>query len=256
MRKQKSIGKFFGGISGLILPMPKYRFPAPFQHSSRLTYYASIFNSIEINRSFYILPKGKTMTKWSHEVEQNFKFTFKLWKEITHAKHLKFREQDVVQFIESIDHVGDKKGCILIQFPASINAQYLDQLVKLFNVIQKHNHKTAWRIAVEFRDITWYAKETYKLLKTYHAALVLHDKSKGSSPHITTAKDVYVRFHGPGGDYRGSYPDSFLREYATYIVEWLNIGKSVYVYFNNTMGEAFNNLQKLKEYIAEEMEMA
>ena len=60
---------------------------------------------------------------------------------------------------------------------------------------------------------------------------------------------IYVRFHGPQGDYRGTYDEAFLHEYAAYIYEWLVEGKSVFVYFNNTMGKAFDNLKKLNEYV-------
>ncbi len=58
---------------------------------------------------------------------------------------------------------------------------------------------------------------------------------------------IYLRFHGPTGNYRDSYSDAFLSEYATYIKEWLGDDKAVYVYFNNTMGDAFKNLTTLNQ---------
>src|SRR5688572_12770918 len=119
MATENSIHTFYSGLSGLALPLPKYKFPEAFQKSTRLTYYSSLFNSIEINRSFYTLPNGKTMAKWSNEVPEDFKFTFKLWKQITHAKGLRFDTTDVKHFLDAIGQVGEKKGCLLIQFPAS-----------------------------------------------------------------------------------------------------------------------------------------
>jgi uncharacterized protein YecE (DUF72 family) len=234
----------------VVLPIPKYKFPEEFQQTSRLTYYASQFNSIEINRSFYALPKGKTIAKWSNEVPEKFKFTFKLWKQITHVKGLQFQEADVKQFMDAIDNVGDKKGCLLVQFPASFKSHHIDQLERLLHVVQINNSTDSWKVAIEFRDSLWYSEETYDLASAYGAAIVVHDKSKATSPHVTVSSDfIYLRFHGPQGDYRGSYSEAFLDEYATYIREWLTEGKSVFVYFNNTMGDAFNDLKKLNTYM-------
>lgn len=252
MIKQNTSGTFYSGTSGLVLPFPKYKFPEDFQKSSRLTYYASLFKSIEINRSFYVLPNGKTLTKWSNEVPEYFKFTFKLWKQITHARAWQFQELDVKNFINAIDNVGGKKGCLLIQFPASVKSQNMRQLEHLLHTVQANNTNNSWKIVIEFRDSSWYIEDTYNLVEAYGAAIVHHDKSRAASPHHVrlSSRIVYVRFHGPQGDYRGSYSEAFLSEYATYICEWLAEGKSVFVYFNNTMGNAFDNLKKLNDYVA------
>jgi uncharacterized protein YecE (DUF72 family) len=249
MIKKNERGTFYSGMSGLVLPIPKYKFPETFQNSSRLTYYASLFNSIEINRSFYVLPNGKTMAKWAKEVPERFTFTFKLWKQITHAKGLQFQDADIKTFMEAIENVGSKKGCLLIQFPASIKSQCIVQLQHLLEVVRSNN--TSWKVAIEFRDSSWYTDDTFNLIETYGATFVLHDKARAASPHITLNTDaVYIRFHGPQGDYRGTYSEPFLAEYATYIHEWLETGRSVFVYFNNTMGDAFSNLKKLNQFVA------
>jgi uncharacterized protein YecE (DUF72 family) len=250
----ETINNFYSGLSGLVLPLPKYKFPEPFRNSSRLTYYSTLLRSIEINRSFYALPNGKTVAKWCNEVPHDFKFTFKLWKQITHAKGLQFQEADVKSFMEAISSVGVKKGCLLIQFPASIKNNCIRELEHLLTTVQAHNPNNSWKVAIEFRDRSWYADDTYELVDTFRATIVIHDKSRVDSPHFTLTSDtVYVRFHGPQGDYRGTYPEAFLYEYAGYIGEWLAEGKSVFVYFNNTMGEAFGNLGKLNEYVADTM---
>jgi uncharacterized protein YecE (DUF72 family) len=250
MTKLNNPGAFYSGASGLVLPMPKYKFPEAFRESSRLTYYASLLNSIEINRSFYALPNGKTIAKWCNEVPEHFRFTFKLWKEITHAKGLQFQEGDVGNFMNAIDHAGNKKGCLLIQFPASLKGHCLPQLQHLLHVIRDNNAGAASRVAIEFRDASWYNPDTYDVVQEYDATLVIHDKSRTASPFVTTdAPTVYLRFHGPQGDYRGSYSEAFLHEYAAYIREWLDEGKSVFAYFNNTMGSAFENLKTLNNYV-------
>src|ERR1700722_3888388 len=97
---------FYSGISGLQLPIPKYLFPPPFENASRLTYYSSLFNSIEINRSFYKIPRSPTLVKWAASVPEKFKFTFKLWKGVTHNKDFSFNKEDVSEFFESINSVN------------------------------------------------------------------------------------------------------------------------------------------------------
>lgn len=84
--------------------------------------------------------------------------------------------------------------------------------------------------------------------------MVIQDLPKSATPLELTADDlVYLRFHGPDGSYKGSYTDAFLYEYAQYIREWQQEGKTVYVYFNNTAGSALANLQLLKDYLADRM---
>jgi len=244
------LSNFYSGLSGLVVPVPKYLFPEPHQNSSRLVYYATFFNSIEINSTFYRLPMPKTIVKWSSELPEGFKFTYKLWKEITHVPNLDFKESDVESFFNVISNTGNKKGCVLIQFPPSIGKTNMVRLDALLKCIARCDLKREWKIAVEFRNKTWYQSEVYDLLEFHKAALVVQDIPKSVIPGITHASDfMYIRFHGPTGSYRGSYSEQFLSEYATYINEWLQEGKTVFVYFNNTMGDAFKNLETLNNFI-------
>ncbi len=240
---------FFSGLSGLQLNIPKYLYPPPFEKASRLTYYASLFNSIEINSSFYKIPQSATLDRWFSSVPQHFKFTFKLWKEITHSKGLNFKEDDVKRFLKSLISIQDKRGCLLIQFPPSLGKEHIIQLEKLLKCI-KENISVQWKIAVEFRNNSWYDPSTDKLLNYFKAALVLHDIPKSATPMATLDSDfMYIRFHGPTGNYRDSYAEDYLTEYATYVHDWLKEGKEVYLYLNNTMGDAFNNLRTINELI-------
>jgi uncharacterized protein YecE (DUF72 family) len=107
-----------------------------------------------------------------------------------------------------------------------------------------------WKVAIEFRSQSWYNEGVYELLDFYSATVVIQDKLTGVIPPVNYKSDlVYVRFHGPAGNYRGSYSDEFLEEYATYVKEWIEDGKTVSVYFNNTMGEAFQNLVFLNKVL-------
>lgn len=242
--------RLYSGLSGLAIPIPKYNYPEPLKDASRLSFYSTHFNSIEINSSFYKLPMAKTVAKWASSVHDDFKFTFKLWKEITHAKFLQFKEEDVERFFNVVEAAGNKKGCILVQFPPGLGSANAGELNALLQYITQLNTNCAWKIAVEFRNRSWYQEDIYAMLEFYKAGMVIQDIPKSATPMIEHRSDfIYRRFHGPSGNYRDSYAEYFLSEYATYIREWLDEGKTVYVYFNNTMGDAFNNLRTLNKML-------
>lgn len=241
---------FHSGLSGLQLPIPKYLYPPPYKHASRLTYYSSLFNSIEFNSSFYKIPQPATVAKWAASVPEHFRFTFKLWKGITHKKGLNFDKQDVVSFFKSINSVKQKKGCLLVQFPPSIDRETTIQLEKFLSCIKGTDPMQYWKLAVEFRNKSWYNQDAYDLMNFYKAAIVIHDIPKSATPLLDHTSDfVYIRFHGPTGNYRESYSEDLLNQYARLINEWIVEGKKVYVYFNNTMGDAFNNLKTLNSLV-------
>lgn len=243
---------YYSGTSGLILPVPnKSHYPEAYIEKSRLCYYGSLMNSIEINSSFYKIPQASTVKKWAEEVPNDFHFSFKLFKGITHTPRLGFELSDIAKFMCVINQVGEKKGCLLVQFPPSIRDINLLQLSRLMLSLQEHNPDNAWNIALEFRHTSLYTEEVYELLETHKLGLVIHDKGEAASPFQAVHNNfIYLRFHGPGGNYRGSYTDDVLWEYAGYIAQWLLDKKQVFVYFNNTMGEAYGNLKTLKEFVS------
>ncbi|WP_316831859.1 DUF72 domain-containing protein [Pedobacter aquatilis] len=238
-------------MSGLILPVPnKAHYPEVFQSYSRLHYYASLNNSIEINTSFYKIPQSRTLIKWVDEVPEDFKFSFKLFKEITHQKQLAFDAQLIQAFMKVINHVGERKGALLVQFPPSIKISQIRQLRHLMATLRENDPDQAWDISVEFRHPSLYEDEVYSILAEYNIAMVIQDKKEARSPLITTnPRFAYLRFHGPNGNYRGSYDSDTLSDYASIIRDWLEEERRVYLYFNNTMGEAIANLKLLRELI-------
>jgi uncharacterized protein YecE (DUF72 family) len=241
---------FYCGTSGLVLPVPQSLYPPEFTGKSRLTYYSSLLNSLEVNSSFYKIPRVATVTKWAQSVPDYFQFTFKLSKTITHAKGLDYKAEDIHQFIETIAHVENKKGCLLVQFPPGLKIEKLKQLQQFLLSLQASDPNNAWKVAVEFRNQSWYHEEVYGLLNEHSVCMVMHDLPASATPATELTSGIrYLRFHGPGGKYRGSYPDEFLHQYAQYIKTWISEGRTVYFYFNNTMGDAFKNLQTLNSFL-------
>ena len=240
---------FYSGSSGLNLPVPQVQYPPAFQGKSRLEYYASLFNSIEINSIFYKLPRSSTVINWAESVPDNFRFTFKVSKTITHVKQLDFTNKDVVDFANVVKHIGNKKGCLLAQFPPSLKIDKLDQLQKLLEAFGDATHNDPWKLAVEFRNSSWYEREVYELLEEYDISIVIHDIPASATPVMDNGDFIYLRFHGPEPRYRGDYSDEFLKGKAKQIKSWMKEKKQVYVYFNNTMGAAVKNLQMLNDLV-------
>jgi uncharacterized protein YecE (DUF72 family) len=240
---------FYSGTSGLVLPVPQRLYPADFQGSSRLEYYASLFNSVEINSSFYKNPKVSTVLKWAQLTPEEFRFTFKLSKSISHAKQLAFKTEEVEAFMQTINAASGKKGCLLVQLPPALKVERIAELQRLLEHLKTANIP-GWKIAIEFRHNSWYHQQVYDLLDRFDAAIVIHDIPASATPVIETgASFKYLRFHGENGRYRGSYPDNILQEYAARISSWLENGQTVYCYFNNTMGDAVFNLQALNKFV-------
>ncbi|WP_316850606.1 DUF72 domain-containing protein [Pedobacter agri] len=242
---------YYTGTSGLLLPVPNKAFyPEEYQNRSRLCYYGSLVNSIEINSSFYKIPQPSTVKKWRAEVPENFRFTFKLFKGITHHPGLAFDPKEIARFFEVINEAADKKGCLLVQFPPSVRMTHFPQIQQLMAELRRCDPLEEWKIALEFRHASLYVGEISELLAEFKMASVIHDKRNAASPmQMDEAPFVYLRFHGPGGNYKGSYTEALLAEYASYIKDWMDEGKTVFSYFNNTMGDAHANLKTLNEMV-------
>lgn len=238
------------GTSGIAVPGNKNSFPPQFISHSRLHYYATHFNSVELNSSFYKIPMYSTFVKWAMDVPENFKFTIKLFRDITHIKNLDYDIKNIDAFCTAAAGLDSKTGCLLIQFPGKISLDHFTQVENILKRLAEQNIKNKWRTAIEFRNQDWYVGETFEMLQQYKASMVLHDFSKAKNLHLPiNNKFIYLRFHGPEGDYKGSYSNQFLEEYAQTIKTWLNDNKQVYVYFNNTMGAAWQNAATLKTHL-------
>ena len=249
--KKKTKGTLRIGISNVVVPGNKQSFPAEFKDKSRLNYYSSLFNTVELNSPFYKIPMPATFERWADDVPDNFRFSVKLFREITHSKNLSYDPAYIDKFLQAVARLGKKKGCLLIQFPGKINLEHYNQVEQILERIKTQDDNGGWRVAVEFRDASWYVKETFELLDEYEAAMVLHDIPKSKNFEVNTAPHfIYQRFHGPKGDYRGGYGADLLKEKKKLIQNWLAAGKDIYVYFNNTIGDAFTNAQTLQRLIS------
>jgi uncharacterized protein YecE (DUF72 family) len=244
-------GQVWIGTSNTTVPGNKTTFPPAFQNRSRLHYYASIFNSVEINSCFYKTPQLSTYEKWALDVPQDFRFTLKLSKLITHSKEIMVDLLCMENFLRTAYGTGEKKGCLLIQFPGKLSLDGFEKVERILHHLSEHDPLNAWRKAVEFRNPSWYSGETVEMLDEFNATMVMHDHPKAKNfETITKANFIYLRYHGHKGNYRESYTPEFLRSQAQLIEAWKKEGKEIFVYFNNTIGDAFENALYLKTLLA------
>lgn len=121
---------------------------------------------------------------------------------------------------------------------------------QLIGYIQEAGPDGTWKIATEFRHPSWYTDRLLQFAEGNNLSIVLQDIPASATPmDYAVSYTIYLRLHGPDGKYRGGYPDDFLQEYSTYIREWQEDGKTVYVYFNNTMGDGVKNLITLNSLV-------
>lgn len=210
-----------------------------------LEYYTGCFDTVELNNSFYRLPSKEAMKAWRDQTPPRFCFAAKGSRYLTHAKKLKDPEQGIERFFERADILGAKLGPILFQLPPQWTAN--SERLRRFLEALPEGH----RYAFEFRNDTWNCDEIRKVLHAHRAAWCIFDLAGYQSPLAVTTDFVYLRLHGPGGKYQGSYTDAALRQWAERIHEWKVQRKSVYVYFDNDdSGYAPKNALRLKSLIA------
>jgi uncharacterized protein YecE (DUF72 family) len=190
-------------------------------------YYAEHFNTVEINNSFYQLPKGKTLIRWHNNVPLGFVFAVKASRYITHMKKLKEAEEPVSNFLKRMEKLGDKLGPILFQLPPnwSLNVQRLHAFLKVL--------PTGFKYAFEFRHPSWFHRDVYGALGEHGASLCIYDLGGHLSPKEVTAGFIYVRLHGPSGPYQGQYETKVLKHWAGYFSAWARKGKEICCYFDN-----------------------
>jgi uncharacterized protein YecE (DUF72 family) len=207
-------------------------YPDGTKDRERLAYYATRFDTAEINASFYRLPSELMVTGWRERTPSGFIFAWKVSRFITHNKKLKDAHDSVALVFGRMAHLGEREGPALLQLPPQLrrNDERLADFLKLL--------PRGRRCTVEFRHDSWYAPEVFQILADFDAALCISDHHSAPAPWERTASWVYVRGHGPGGRYFGRYSEDQLSAWAAQIGRWRADGRDVYAYFDNDVKSA------------------
>lgn len=193
-----------------------------------LDYYATCFSTVEINNSFYKLPTKKNLCRWTDTVTEDFIFSVKASRYITHMKKLKDPGQSLSGFIKVIDILGDRAGVVLFQLPPRWHKN-TERLKTFLSALPQHI-----RYAFEFRDPSWFDDAVYDMLAVHNAAFCIYDLKGNLSPRPVTTDFVYVRLHGPSESaYQGSYSKRQLTYWAEKCRQWSDESKDIYCYFDN-----------------------
>ena len=203
-------------------------YPAGLPARLWLEHYAGLFDTVEVNNTFYRLPSQAAVANWVEQSPPGFVFAVKASRYLTHVKRLRDLGPGVEAFYERIEPLvrSPKMGPVLWQLPPRFprdEERLSDALTRL----------PPGRHCFEFRDPTWFAPDVYALLRAHDAALVIGDNP--SRPYQTfevTADWTYVRFHYGRRGRNGNYSERELEEWAERIDGWRRT-LEVFAYFNN-----------------------
>lgn len=218
-------------------------YPEDIAQKNWLQFYGGIFNSVEVNNTFYRLPRAATLQNWKKTVPDNFCFTLKGSRFITHTKKLTDTAESVNKFEDIAVNLEGKLGCVLWQLPPSLHRD--DQrLIGFCKTLNKHHENV-----IEFRHESWFREEVYDILRKF--GVVFCSLSSPAFPEelITTTKTAYIRFHGKGKKwYDYSYSEGELNEWKERILA--SEAEKMYIYFNNDIGaEAPKNARQLSRLL-------
>jgi len=169
-----------------------------------LEHYASVFDSAEINATFYRLPTQAAVARWRETSSEGFLFAWKASRFITHMKRLKDVADSIERVYAPMRALGPKLGPALFQLPPQMTFD-LPRLVDFLDLLPADR-----RHVIEFRRPEWYVASVFQALTDRGVALCVSDHHHAPAPWVATAPFVYVRGHGPGGRYRDSYSDTEL----------------------------------------------
>jgi uncharacterized protein YecE (DUF72 family) len=208
-------------------------FPRDVMMKHHLAYYASQFDTAELNGVFYRTPSLDTVRSWHDTTPAGFLFAWKASQFITHWKRLGPTSRNSIDLInERLRILRKKAGPVLFQLPARF-VRDDNRLKRFLPMLSKR-----WRYAFEFRHSSWYDDTVFAILKRHNVSLCISDHHDAPAPWVATTDFVYVRGHGPGGAYKGSYSDRVLGRWAERARAWRDAGRLVFVYFDNDQKSA------------------
>ncbi|MGB9613664.1 MAG: DUF72 domain-containing protein [Candidatus Margulisiibacteriota bacterium] len=219
-------------------------YPVGLPKSKWLDHYTKYFDTVEVNNTFYHLPKEETFKNWKESVPNNFIFAIKANRFITHIKKLHKAKDSVKLFMSHAKLLGKHLDPILYQLPPrwKENPKRLEEFAK---ILPKNFYNV-----FEFRDPSWFNPKIYQILHHFHLNFCIYDMPEVTCPHEVTGPIVYLRMHGGSILYGSNYSEVELKKLAAKIKNFLKKRLAVYVYFNNdAYGYAVKNALRLKELL-------
>lgn len=221
-------------------------YPKKLPQKEWLPFYARFFNAVEINNTFYRFPEESMFERWKEVTPENFRFTLKGSRFVTHMKKLISVEESLDKFYSVSSVLEDKLASILWQLPPNLkrNDERLEKFCKQLSISVPQ--------IIEFRNMSWFNEEVFDILNKHNIGYCIIS-APGDLPeslHIT-ASWTYIRFHGKEHWYNYKYSKEELQQWADRI-SVMN-AEQVMIYFNNDYNaNAVSNGQELMDMLAVE----
>jgi uncharacterized protein YecE (DUF72 family) len=216
--------QLLAGTSGYAFKEWKGSFyPGDLKDAGMLGYYATRFPTVEINNTFYRMPRENVLEDWASQVPETFTFAIKASQRITHHARLKPESKELVDYLlRNTTLLGDKLGPVLFQLPPNMKKD-IDRLRAFLDFLPRGR-----KFTFEFRHSSWFEEDVVDALRAKDAALTIIDQDDFATPPIASASWGYVRLH------RLDYDAASLSQWAERIREpgW----SEVYVYFKHDEG--------------------
>lgn len=217
------------GTSGWSYPAWRTGFYAGVPRCRWLAHCAERFTSLEVNATFYRLPKPETVAGWRDQTPEGFAFAVKGHRLITHVRRLADVDAPLARFRAALAPLGDRLAAVLWQLPPTLHRDLV--LLRDFS-----SRLTAWpevRHALEFRHESWFEDAVEAALEEHGLATCISDAPRWPMWDAVTAGLAYVRLHGHTRQYSSAYGRAGLVPWAERVRAWLAQGHDVHVYFDN-----------------------
>ena len=216
--------KLNAGTSGYAFKEWKGSFyPQDLKDDAMLGYYASKFPTVEINNTFYRLPREHVLQDWASQVPDPFTFSIKASQRITHHARLKPECASAVEFLlKNTSALAGRLGPILFQLPPNLKKD-LDRLRAFLDTLPSDR-----RYTLEFRHESWFDDDVFGALRERDIPVCIVEQPDFASPVVATASWGYVRLH------RFDYDDAMMAEWVKRLAAqpW----NEAYVYFKHDEG--------------------
>ena len=211
-------GTLHVGTSGWAYTWPNF-YPPDLKKKDYLTFLSRRFDTVELNTTFYHLPRPESYDRWVEETPDGFVFAAKLSRYITHMKRLAGVREPLRLFLRGARRLGPKLGPVLVQLPPRFRAdpRRLEAFLVSAGKVAEEVRRPDLRLVFEFRDESWFAsRDALDILSAHGAALAIPHSSRYPYPagEPRTADWMYLRFHGPRELFASRYGPAALRAWA------------------------------------------
>ena len=196
-------------------------YPKDVPQKNFLSYYASKFDAVEIDYTFYRMPTAKTLDGWNEKTHPDFRFALKASRKITHWERLRVPSEALDYLLDTLPQLQDRLGILLYQLPPNFKCD-LDRLEMFVSGLP-----SKMACAFEFRNESWFTDEVYSLLERYKVALCIHDADDHTTPLRLTSDKTYVRLR------KSNYSETEREGWQERLRGWVSDGIDVYAFIKH-----------------------